>query len=126
MDNSAIDEMVAQIDLDDINEADDYVEEDTEEWGAMVDDSRNLDLGVTNEGEVNIQEAFQKTEQQKRDLEMKNALKLDKDRIVRISQKKRRIRYTPPGKYCKLPKRQYCLTGGPSKLKHQEAPREPP
>ena len=103
MDLTSIDDLVAQIDLeplDDIDGADDYNEEDTEEWGAMVDDSRNLDLDVTNEGEVNIQEAFQKTEQQKRDLEMKNAKKLEKDRIVRISQKKRRIRYTPPGKLC--------------------------
>ena len=96
----AIDDMVAQIELDDI-EPGDYDEEDTEEWGAMVDDSRNQDLGVANDGEVNILEAIQKTEQQKKDLEMKNAKKLEKDRVVRISQQKRRIRYTPPGKYCK-------------------------
>lgn len=99
---SDIDKMVAQIELDDIPGADDYNEEDTEEWGAMVDDSRNQDLGVTEVPEVNIQEALLRTEQQKKDLEMKNAKKLEKDRIVRISQKKRRIRYTAPGKYCKL------------------------
>ena len=100
---SDIDKMVAQIELDDIPGADDYNEEDTEEWGAMVDDSRNQDLGVTEVPEVNIQEALLRTEEQKKDLEMKNAKKLEKDRIVRISQKKRRIRYTAPGKYCKLP-----------------------
>ena len=99
---SDIDKMVAQIELDDIPGADDYNEEDTEEWGAMVDDSRNQDLGVTEVPEVNIQEALLRTEEQKKDLEMKNAKKLEKDRIVRISQKKRRIRYTAPGKYCKL------------------------
>ena len=96
------DMVVAQIELDDIPGADDYNEEDTEEWGAMVDDSRNQDLGVTEVPEVNIQEALLRTEEQKKDLEMKNAKKLEKDRIVRISQKKRRIRYTAPGKYCKL------------------------
>ena len=99
---SDIDKMVAQIELDDIPGVDDYNEEDTEEWGAMVDDSRNQDLGVTEVPEVNIQEALLRTEEQKKDLEMKNAKKLEKDRIVRISQKKRRIRYTAPGKYCKL------------------------
>ena len=102
MDTSAIDKLVASIDLEDIDEANDYNEEDTEEWGAMVDDSRNQDLGVTEVPEVNIQEALLRTEEQKKDLEMKNAKKLEKDRIVRISQKKRRIRYTAPGKYCKL------------------------
>ncbi len=100
MDVLAIDEMVAQIELDDVNDLD-LDEEDAEEWGAMVDDSRNQDLDTTNEGEVNIQEAIQKTEEQKKDLEMKNAKKLEKDRVVRISQQKRRIRYTPPGKFCK-------------------------
>ena len=100
---SDIDKMVAQIELDDIPGVDDYNEEDTEEWGAMVDDSRNQDLGVTEVPEVNIQEALLRTEEQKKDLEMKNAKKLEKDRIVRISQKKRRIRYTPPGKYISSP-----------------------
>ena len=99
MDTSAIDKLVASIDLEDIDEANDYNEEDTEEWGTMVDDSRNQDVGVTDVPEVNVQEALLRTEQQKKDLEMKNAKKLEKDRIVRISQKKRRIRYTPPGKY---------------------------
>ena len=102
MDTSAIDKLVASIDLEDIDEANDYNEEDTEEWGTMVDDSRNQDVGVTDVPEVNVQEALLRTEQQKKDLEMKNAKKLEKDRIVRISQKKRRIRYTAPGKYCKL------------------------
>ena len=102
MDTSAIDKLVASIDLEDIDGANDYNEEDTEEWGTMVDDSRNQDVGVTDVPEVNVQEALLRTELQKKDLEMKNAKKLEKDRIVRISQKKRRIRYTPPGKYCKL------------------------
>ena len=102
MDTSAIDKLVASIDLEDIDEANDYNEEDTEEWGTMVDDSRNQDVGVTDVPEVNVQEALLRTEEQKKDLEMKNAKKLEKDRIVRISQKKRRIRYTAPGKYCKL------------------------
>ena len=100
---SNIDEMVAQIELeDDVLGDDNYDEGNEEEWGEMADDSRNQDVGVTDVPEVNIKEALLRTEQQKKDLEMKNAKKLEKDRIVRISQKKRRIRYTPPGKYCKL------------------------
>ena len=102
MDLSNIDEMVAQIELEDIPEDENYDEGNEEEWGEMADDSRNQDVGVTDVPEVNIKEALLRTEQQKKDLEMKNAKKLEKDRIVRISQKKRRIRYTPPGKYCKL------------------------
>jgi hypothetical protein len=99
---SNIDEMVAQIELDEVLEGDNYDEGNEEEWGEMADDSRNQDVGVTDVPEVNIKEALLRTEQQKKDLEMKNAKKLEKDRIVRISQKKRRIRYTPPGKYCKI------------------------
>ena len=102
MDLSNIDEMVAQIELEDIPEDENYDEGNEEEWGEMADDSRNQDVGVTDVPEVNVKEALLRTEQQKKDLEMKNAKKLEKDRIVRISQKKRRIRYTPPGKYCKL------------------------
>ena len=97
-----IDDMVAAIDLEDGPEDENYDEGNGEEWGEMADDSRNQDVGVTDVPEVNIQEALLRTEQQKKDLEMKNAKKLEKDRIVRISQKKRRIRYTPPGKYCKI------------------------
>lgn len=96
-----INEMVAQIELEELGD-DNYDEGNEEEWGEMADDSRNQDVGVTDVPEVNIKEALLRTEQQKKDLEMKNAKKLEKDRIVRISQKKRRIRYTPPGKYCKL------------------------
>ena len=103
MDLSNIDEMVAQIELEDVDLGDEnYDEGNEEEWGEMADDSRNQDVGVTDVPEVNVKEALLRTEQQKKDLEMKNAKKLEKDRIVRISQKKRRIRYTPPGKYCKL------------------------
>ena len=104
MDLSNIDEMVAQIELEDVGDLgdDNYDEGNEEEWGEMADDSRNQDVGVTDVPEVNVKEALLRTEQQKKDLEMKNAKKLEKDRIVRISQKKRRIRYTPPGKYCKL------------------------
>ena len=96
-----INEMVAQIELEELGD-ENYDEGNEEEWGEMADDSRNQDVGVTDVPEVNIKEALLRTEQQKKDLEMKNAKKLEKDRIVRISQKKRRIRYTPPGKYCKL------------------------
>ena len=96
-----INEMVAQIELEELGD-DNYDEGNEEEWGEMADDSRNQDVGVTDVPEVNIKEALLRTEQQKKDLEMKNAKKLEKDRIVRISQKKRRIRYTAPGKYCKL------------------------
>ena len=100
MDLSNIDEMVAQIELEDVDLGDEnYDEGNEEEWGEMADDSRNQDVGVTDVPEVNVKEALLRTEQQKKDLEMKNAKKLEKDRIVRISQKKRRIRYTPPGKY---------------------------
>ena len=99
---SNIDEMVAQIELDEVLGDENYEEGNEEEWGEMADDSRNQDVGVTDVPEVNIKEALLRTEQQKKDLEMKNAKKLEKDRIVRISQKKRRIRYTPPGKYSKL------------------------
>ena len=101
MDLSNIDEMVAQIELEDVDLGDEnYDEGNEEEWGEMADDSRNQDVGVTDVPEVNVKEALLRTEQQKKDLEMKNAKKLEKDRIVRISQKKRRIRYTPPGKLC--------------------------
>ena len=97
MDVDAIDDLVNQIDLDEVNVNDD--ENDTiEEWGTMVDESINQDAkSGTNEAVVNIQDAILQTEQQKKDLEMKNAKKMEKDRKVRISQKKRRIRYTPPG-----------------------------
>ena len=99
---SNIDEMVSQIELDEVLGDENYEEGNEEEWGEMADDSRNQEVGVTDVPEVNVKEALLRTEQQKKDLEMKNAKKLEKDRIVRISQKKRRIRYTPPGKYCKL------------------------
>ena len=99
---SNIDEMVAQIELDEVLGDENYDEGNEEEWGEMADDSRNQDVGIIDVPEVNVKEALLRTEQQKKDLEMKNAKKLEKDRIVRISQKKRRIRYTPPGKYYKL------------------------
>ena len=54
-----------------------YDEGNEEEWGEMADDSRHQDVGVTDVPEVNIKEALLRTEQQKKDLEMKNAKKLE-------------------------------------------------
>ena len=100
MDGDTIDLMVDNIYLDDNADGDD--EDMIEDWGSIAEESKNQDTEVTTNGtknEVNVQEAIEKTEKQRKDLEEKNARKLNQERKARFSQKKRRIRYSPPGKY---------------------------
>jgi len=92
-----IDAMVDNLWLD---EGDAEEEDMIEDWGTIADESRNQDsekskIGVENE--VNVQEAIEKTEVQRKALEEQNAKKVNQERKARFSQKKRRIRYSPPG-----------------------------
>ena len=93
-----IDAMVDNLWLD---EGDAEEEDMIEDWGTIADESRNQDTEKSKicvENEVNVQEAIEKTEAQRKALEEQNAKKVNQERKARFSQKKRRIRYSPPGK----------------------------
>ena len=95
MDDNFIDDLVSRIDLEDVD-----VDEDEEDWSTFTDISKEqtAEKNSSNRGaEINVQEGMEKTEEQKRELEAKNMKKMEKDRRQRISSRKRRIRYSPPG-----------------------------